>query len=42
MTITLSAHPTLDPLVGQLAAALPIKGLYYPARRHPDTTLPFF
>ena len=42
MTIALSAHPTLDPLVGQLAAALPIKGLYYPARRHPDTTLPFF
>ena len=42
MTIALSAHPTLDPLVGQLAAALSIKGLYYPARRHPDTTLPFF
>ena len=42
MTIALSAHPALDPLVGQLAAALPIKGLYYPARRHPDTTLPFF
>ena len=41
MTIALSAHPTLAPLVGQLAA-LPIKGLYYPARRHPDTTLPFF
>ena len=42
MTIALSAHPALAPLVGQLAAALPIKGLYYPARRHPDTTLPFF
>ena len=42
MTIALSAHPTLDPLVGQLAAALPIKGLYYPARRHPGTALPFF
>ena len=42
MTIALSAHPALDPLVGQLAAALPIKGLYYPARRHPDTALPFF
>ena len=34
--------PTLDPLVGQLAAALPIKGLYYPVRRHPGTALPFF
>ncbi len=42
MTIALSAHPALNPLVGQLAAALPIKGLYYPARRHPDTALPFF
>ena len=42
MTIALSAHPALDPLVGQLAAALPIKGLYYPARRNPDTDLPFF
>ena len=34
MTITLSAHPALNPLVGQLADALPIKGLYYPARRN--------
>ena len=42
MTIALSAHPGLDPLVGQLVAALPIKGLYYPARRHPSTALPFF
>ena len=42
MTIALSAHPTLNPLVGQLAAALPIKGLYYPARRNPDSDLPFF
>ncbi len=42
MTIALCAHPTLAPLVGQLAAALPIKGLYYPARRHPNSTLPFF
>ena len=42
MTIALSAHPALNPLVGQLAAALPIKGLYYPARRNPDTDLPFF
>lgn len=42
MTIALSAHPKLNPLVGQLAAALPIKGLYYPARRHPSTDLPFF
>ena len=42
MTIALSAHPTLNPLVGQLADALPIKGLYYPARRNPDTDLPFF
>ena len=42
MTIALSAHPALVPLVGQLAAALPIKGLYYPARQHPDTDLPFF
>ena len=42
MTIALSAHSALDPLVGQLAAALPIKGLYYPARRNPDTDLPFF
>lgn len=42
MTIALSAHPTLNPLVAQLAAALPIKGLYYPARRNPDTDLPFF
>ena len=42
MTIALSAHPALAPLVGQLAAALPIKGLYYPARRHPSTALPFF
>ena len=42
MTIALSAHPALDPLVGQLAPALPIKGLYYPARRNPGTDLPFF
>ena len=42
MTIALSAHPALAPLVGQLVAALPIKGLYYPARRHPSTALPFF
>ena len=42
MTIALSAHPALVPLVGQLAAALPIKGLYYPARQNPDTDLPFF
>ena len=42
MTIALSAHPALAPLVGQLAAALPIKGLYYPARRNPSTDLPFF
>ena len=42
MTIALSAHPTLAPLVGQLAAALPIEGLYYPARRNPGTALPFF
>lgn len=42
MTIALSAHPALNPLVGQLAAALPIKGLYYPARRNTDTDLPFF
>ncbi len=42
MTIVLSAHPALGPLVGQLAAALPIKGLYYPVRRHSGTTLPFF
>ena len=42
MTITLSAHPALNPLVGQLADALPIKGLYYPARRNPGTDLPFF
>ena len=42
MTIALSAHPALNPLVGQLAAALPIKGLYYPARRNPGTDLPFF
>ena len=42
MTIALSAHPALAPLVGQLAAVLPIKGLYYPARRNSDTDLPFF
>ena len=42
MTIALSAHPALNPLVAQLAAALPIKGLYYPARRNPGTDLPFF
>ena len=42
MTIALSAHPALVPLVGQLAAALPIKGLYYPARQNPSTDLPFF
>lgn len=42
MTIALSAHPTLSPLVGQLAAALPIAGLYYPTRRHPGTAQPFF
>ena len=42
MTIALSAHPALNPLVDQLAAALPIKGLYYPARRNPNTDLPFF
>ena len=42
MTIALSAHPALNPLVGQLADALPIKGLYYPARRHPGSDLPFY
>ena len=42
MTIALSAHPALVPLVGQLAAALPIKSLYYPTRRNPSTDLPFF
>ena len=42
MTIAISAHPTLNPLVGQLADALPIKGLYYPARRNSDTDLPFY
>ena len=42
MTIALSAHPALNPLVGQLTAALPIKGLYYPARRNPGSDLPFF
>ena len=42
MTIALSAHPALNPLVGQLAAALPIAGLYYPARRNSGTDLPFF
>lgn len=42
MTIALSAHPALNSLVGQLAAALPIKGLYYPARRNPNADLPFF
>ena len=42
MTIALSAHPALNPLVGQLADALPIKGLYYPTRRNPNTDLPFF
>ncbi|MYB70884.1 MAG: hypothetical protein F4X75_20575 [Gemmatimonadetes bacterium] len=42
MTIALSAHPALNPLVGQLADALPIKGLYYPASRKPNTDLPFF
>jgi len=41
MTIALSAHPALAPLVGQLAAALPVEALYYPTRRHPSTTLPF-
>ena len=42
MTIALSTHPALYPLVGQLADALPIKGLYYPARRNPGSDLPFF
>ena len=42
MTIALSTHPALNPLVGQLAADLPIKSLYYPARRNPSTDLPFF
>lgn len=42
MTIALSAHPALDPLVGQLAAVLPVEGLYYPVRRQTKTTLPFF
>ena len=42
MTIALSAHPTLSSLVGQLATALPIKSLYYPAQRHPNTALTFF
>ena len=42
MTIALSAHPALDPLVGQLAAVLPIKGLYYPTRRQTHPDLPFF
>lgn len=41
MTIALSAHSALNPLVGQLAA-LPIKALYYPARRNPGSDLPFF
>lgn len=42
MTIALSAHPALDPLVGQLAAVLPVEGLYYPVRRQASTALPFF
>ena len=42
MTIALSTHPALNPLVGQLADALPIKGLYYPARRNPGSDLPFY
>lgn len=42
MTIALSAHPALDPLVGQLAAVLPVEGLYYPVRRQTSTALPFF
>lgn len=42
MTIALSAHPALDPLVGQLAAILPVEGLYYPVRRQASTALPFF
>lgn len=42
MTIALSAHPALDPLVGQLAAALPIEGLHHPRRRHSAADLPFF
>jgi len=42
MTIVLSAHPALDPLVGQLAAILPVEGLYYPVRRQASTALPFF
>ena len=43
MAIALVAHPTLGTLAGQLGAALPITGLYYPARSRPkDATLPFF
>ena len=42
MTIALSAHPALDPLVGQLAAILPVESLYYPVRRQASTALPFF
>lgn len=40
MTIALSAHLALDPLVGQLATVLPIAGLYYPVRRQTSTALP--
>ena len=43
MAIALVAHPALGTLAGQLGDALPITGLYYPARSRPkDVTLPFF
>lgn len=43
MAIALVAHPALGALAEQLGDALPITGLYYPARSHPrDATLPFF
>ena len=43
MAIALVAHPTLGTLSSQLGDALPVTGIYYPARTQPkDATLPFF
>ena len=43
MAIALVAHPTLGTLSGQLGDALPVTGIYYPARTRPkDAALPFF
>ncbi len=43
MAIALVAHPALGAVTEQISEALPVAGLYYPARSHrSDPTLPFY